>query len=360
MTDPAFAPEDAWILANPTSTYDAFCAAGFDASRNAFLQRRSKFIKQGKLARQPGSPFSRTPNPDALVPKDGAPDVRHNKPDVSCGDDLTAIARERQAQHQAMSGATDFPEFFIESDRPVPVLFIADWHVGSWGTDYDAIDAATEEIERLGLKVAVLGDMLQMSINMRSVLEVMDNLLTPREQMRWMQQWLERMAPHILWVTWDNHTIMREEKVTGYSWYAEMVKDKVVYSSGINHVDIMVGGADFETYKIASSHRFRGRSMYNALHGQQQYMRLEGVDRELCVAGDSHRPAVSTYYDGPVKRAALNVGTAQTNSGYARRFFSLYTHDDMPLIEFWPDVHAFQVYDNLAAYKRQLALRQAA
>ena len=334
----------AWIAANPHADWDRFKTAVPDPGfgRTTFYQLR----QEHRLLR--------------LVPKEGAPDVRQNKPDVSLVDDLTAIARQRQAQHAAMSGGTDFPCFFIESDRPVPVLFIADWHVGSWGADYDAIERTTQEIEALGLKVAVLGDMLQMSINMRSVLEVMDNLLTPREQMRWNMAWLERLAPHILWVVWDNHVVMREEKATGFSWYAEMMKDKVVYSSGLNHVDLLVGGADFETYRIASSHRFRGRSMYNAVHGQQQYMRLEGQDRELCVAGDSHRPAVASYYDGALKRAAINVGTAQTNSGYAKRHFSLYTHDDMPLVEFWPDEHAFQVYDNLAAYKRQLALRQAA
>lgn len=349
------ADERAWFGANPRGGYPDFLTAGFQRSKGSFDNHRARLAEDGIVERLKF--YAR----DALAPKPGAPDVRQNKADISFApDDLTAIAKARQAQHQAMSGANDFPMFFIESDQPVPVLFIADWHVGSWGTDYAAIEETTAEIERLGLKVAVLGDMLQMSINMRSVLEVTDNLLTPREQMRWNQAWIERLHPYILWVTWDNHVVMREEKVTGYSWYAEMMKDKVVYSSGINHVDLLVGGADFETYRIASSHRFRGRSMYNALHGQQQYMRLEGQDREIAVAGDSHRPAAASYYDGPTKRAALNVGTTQTNSGYAKRFFSLYTHDDMPVIEFWPDVHAFQVYDNLAAYKRQLALRQAA
>lgn len=353
MSDPAFAPEDAWILANPDQSYDDFLAAGFSGTRNAFLLRRSKFIKRGQLERRPGSPFSRTPNPDALVPKDGAPDVRHNKPDVSFDDQsLIDLARQRQALRKPMSRSLDFPEFFIESGRPVPILFIADWHIGSWGTDYDEINDTINEIERLNLKIVILGDMLQMAKNMSQGLAALrDACLDEAEQDRWIEAFVARFAPQILWVTWDNHVVMRQEKTEGFSRYAELMKDKVVYSNGINHVDLMVGAADFETYKICSSHRFRFRSMYNAVHGQQQYMRLQGIDREIAIAGDSHTPAAASYYDGPLHRAAVNVGSPQDDSAYSKRFFSLYTHNDMPVIEFWPDKHLFHVYPNLQEYK---------
>jgi hypothetical protein len=123
-----------------------------------------------------------------------------------------------------------------------------------------------------------------------------------------------------------------------------MFREKTVYHSGIGHVDLTVGR---ETYAIATSHRFRGNSILNPTHGQMRYGRFEGLDREVIVAGDSHTPAVQTYADGPMPRVAINCGSLQTDSGYAKRFYSLDTHDWMPVVEFFPDRHLFMPYPSL-------------
>lgn len=340
-----------WFRANPDGGYSDFLDAGFNRSKYAFWTKRSALIKQGVVPRFTG--HGNVPDLGLAV-KEGAPDVRHNKPDVSFDyDDLLILARARQAQRQAMRRSVAFPQFFIEATEPVPILFVADWHIGSWGTDYDEIDDTISDIKRLGLKVAILGDLLQMATNMTQGLAALrDTALDEADQMAWIRSFIDRFAPQILWCTWDNHTVMRQEKPLGYSEYAELMKDKVVYSSGINHVDLSVGGAEFETYKLCSSHKFRGRSELNPVHSQQKYMRMQGIDREIAIAGDSHTPATASYYDGPLHRAAINVGSPQHDSPYAKRFFSLYTHNDMPVVEFWPDQHLFHVYPDLKHYKQ--------
>jgi hypothetical protein len=261
-----------------------------------------------------------------------------------------------QSIAKAASNSQDHAHITIETDRPVPVLFLSDWHIGSWGISYQEVAETTRKIQALGLRIAVLGDMLQMSIRMRNVMEMGDNLLSPRMQMLFLESWLEDLAPQVLWSTWDNHSVAREEEFTGFSRYAEIFKDKTIYHSGIGHVDLTVGG---ETYKIASSHRFAGNTPLNPTGGQERYMRFEGIDRELTVAGDSHRPSVRNYTDGPLPRIAINCGTLQKDSGYAKRFFSLYTHDWMPVVTFWPDRHLMVSAPSLQHYCADHDLRSS-
>ena len=62
------------------------------------------------------------------------------------------------------------------------------------------------------------------------------------------------------------------------------------------------------------------------------------------------------YTDGPLPRIAVNCGTTQTDSGYAKRHFSLFTHDWMPTVEFWPDRHLMLVHPTLGHYDASRSL----
>jgi hypothetical protein len=255
---------------------------------------------------------------------------------------------------KAASNSQDFATIRIDTPAPVPVLFISDWHIGSWGISYDQVARMTLRIKELGLRIAILGDMVEMAIRLRSVLEVGGNLLSPRMQDMFLRSWLDDIAAWTLWATWDNHAVVRQEELSGVSQYAETFKERVVYHSGIGHVDLIVGS---ETYKIASSHKFAGNTKLNPTGGQERYMRFEGIDRELCVAGDSHRPSIKSYTDGPLERLAINCGTLHTDSGYAKRFFSLYTHDWMPVVVFHPSTHLMVSYPSLRHYEGALGLQ---
>lgn len=324
-----------YLYANPND-YDGFNRLHGPVERHVWRNKRNRLIGPQFLTRKNEGGKAR------------GTEVFWNKKETDFHwTDVLAPLETMQEVAKAASGAQDYARIEIDAVLPVPVLFISDWHIGSWGISYQKVAEITQRIRDLGLYVAVLGDMLQMSINLRNVLEVGDNLLSPRMQMLFLESWLEDIAPHILWSTYDNHSVMREEKVTGFSRYAELFKDKTIYHSGIGHVDLIVGD---ETYKIASAHKFRGNSYMNPTHGQSRYMRFEGIDRELTVAGDSHRPAMQTYTDGPMTRIAVNCGTLQLDSGYAKRHFSLNTHDWMPVVQFWPTRHLMVPFPSLEHY----------
>jgi hypothetical protein len=70
------------------------------------------------------------------------------------------------------------------------------------------------------------------------------------------------------------------------------------------------------------------------------------------LAGDSHVTGVAKYTDGAVTRLALNCGSIQTNSGYAKRFFSLTTHDVFPCFTLSPDTHLFTPFWSVQEWLR--------
>ncbi len=262
--------------------------------------------------------------------------------------DLNSFATQAKSIKSALSWSQSTAEIkFPKLDR-VGIVMLSDLHALSYGTDHDVLTRMVDEILAVpNLMIGLVGDLIQMSIKMRSVLEVADNILSPEIQMEWLESFLDEIKDRVVFATWDNHSVEREEKQSGISVFKRLMSRKVVYFNGIGHLDLTIGK---ETYKLAMTHKVRGRSMYNPCHGLQRYMRFEGVDREIMIAGDSHVPGVLQYVDGKMERLAINSGAAQTSSGYANRYFSLYTHPIFPILTLRGDRHEFSADWTLASY----------
>lgn len=242
---------------------------------------------------------------------------------------------EFQSIKEKASSSQDHSNWSIDIDRPIAVAVIGDWHMGSWGTDYELFKKCTDEIINTSdLYVIIVGDMLQMAIKLRGVLEVSDNLLTPNMQILMLDSWLKEIKHKVIAATWDNHAVMREEKVTGYSLYSKIFSRHVIYHNHIGHLDIRVGK---QIYKFAVSHYFRGRSELNPCHAAMKYMRYQAHDRDIAVQGDNHLPGVIQYTEGGREKVAMVCGSLQTGSGYAKRFYTLTTHPVFPCVELSPN-----------------------
>lgn len=228
------------------------------------------------------------------------------------------------------SGSQDSATWKIKTSRPICVVVIGDLQLGSWGTDYDLFMKVTDEIINTpDLYVILVGDLLQMAIKMRTVLEVVDNALPPKAQLYLLDSWLQDIKHKVIASTWDNHSVMREEAAAGYSTYAEIFRRHTIYHNHIGHLDIHVNG---NVYKWAVSHFFRGRSLLNNVHAPMRYLRHEAPDREIAAQGDFHLPGVAKYWEGGRERVAIVCGSIQTESGYAKRFFSLKTCPTYPCV----------------------------
>jgi hypothetical protein len=239
-------------------------------------------------------------------------------------------------------GSQDKAKWKVKTDGEICVIVVGDLHAGSWATDYDQLVAITEEIINIpNLYVILCGDLLQMSIKLRGVLEVSDNALPPKWQFYWLESWLKDIKHKVICSTWDNHSVMREEVATGFSNYADIFQRHTIYHDNIGHIDVCVND---QIYKIAVAHFFRGRTMYNPCHGQMRYMRMTSNDREICIAGDSHEPGIMVYNEGgSSKRIALNCGSIQ-NGGYGKRFFSLVNSPVFPCFTLSEKTHEVTPY----------------
>ena len=238
----------------------------------------------------------------------------------------------------------DFAKWQIDADE-ITIVFVGDTHMGSWATSYDLLCDITEEIiNTQNLYVILLGDLLQMAIKLRGVLEVSDNALPPKWQMRFLESWLMDIKHKVIASTWDNHSVLREENATGFSQYSNIFGKHVIYHDNIGHIDVCV--RDY-TYKMAVAHFFRGRTMYNPCHGQMRYMRMTSNDREICAAGDSHVPGLMVYEEGGYKRVALNCGSIQ-NGRYGKRFFSLLNSPVFPCVKLSGMKHEVTPYWSVA------------
>ena len=250
---------------------------------------------------------------------------------------------------RAASSSQDAATIRIDTDKPIGIIFLSDTHIGDWSTDHDLLERITDEILSIpNLYVALLGDMAAMNIKMRGVAEVAGNLLPPELQVAFYESWLEEMRERVLLSTWDNHAIEREEQGSGISAFRALQSKYVPYFNGIGHPDVIVGS---ETYKMAVSHRFRGRSVINACAGPAKYLVNEAHDREIAAQGDSHVPGIYTFTHGASTKLAINSGTTQLYSTYARRHFSLTTHDAFPVLELHPDRHMWIPYWSIDAWQ---------
>lgn len=220
-----------------------------------------------------------------------------------------------------------------------------DWHIASWGTDHSLVRSTIKEIQETeNAWFPLMGDMIQMSIKMRNVLEVSDNMIPPELQTQFLAQLMEKIVHKVPFSVWCNHGVEREEAQSGISMVKHVLSRKSVYFNGIGHPNLRVGE---QTYKFAANHKWRGNSMYDTTYAMKRYARMEANDREVILGADNHRPGFSVSYEGGMKRVAMRTGTFQTSSGYAQRYFSLRTWPEMPAVVLHHDAHLAVPFENL-------------
>ena len=237
-----------------------------------------------------------------------------------------------------------------KGNHPVCILPWSDLHWGGRGVNYNIFRTMTEEILKTPhLYIALVGDLVEFAIKLRSVAEVCAQLVGPDKQVQFLENWFDEIKHKVILATWCNHGVEREEKQSGVSLIKKILAARTVMFDGIGHADVTVGK---QVYKFAFSHKFRGYSYLNAPHAGQRYMRFQGSDREIAVMGDIHQPSFNQYYDGSMKRVSLVAGTLNTHSLYANRYFSIFTQPYYPCVELAHDKHEFTPFESLHSWVR--------
>lgn len=298
--------------------------------------------------RRTKSPTVAVAEPEVMPPLDDLPSWR----------EFNVITQQMQTLRRRSSRSRNHLEVRLDVEEPICLMALGDTHIGSIATDHGLLESITDEIlSTPNLYVVLLGDILDMAVKLRGVAEVQGSVLPSELQYVYAASWLAEIAPRVLCATWGNHDVDREEALLGSSRLAAIYADKnVAYSNGIAHVDLILGEA---TYPLALSHTFRGRSIYNPVHGAQRYATLT-PSRSIVMAGDSHVPGLLTWNHDQQRKIAINSGTLQTHSGYARRYFSLFTDVSMPCVALWPDEYRAVPFFSLGDWRACMGESNAA
>lgn len=283
----------------------------------------------------------------------------------------TALKIIETTKHTKKTGTTDWREIFEHAKRtkelkrkaswsqdfaainiqkkygitkPIVIQCLSDLHIGSLATNYDALKEITDGILNTpNLYVILNGDLTETTVMFKNALAVHSQSMDIDMQHNVLESWLNTIAPKVLSAGWDNHGIEREEKWGAYSHIKELLNRRFIYHNGMGEIEIEHGEA---TYRLIVSHKIAGYSIFNQLHGAKRLMRLQFPNADICITGDKHTPDIETYYEGKFKRAALMGGSFKMDDGYSKRYFSLYTHADMPCVVLYPDQKYFIVTMN--------------
>lgn len=329
--------EVAWIYAHPNHNYHDFCAQ-FGNHRTYHAWR----VKRGDM--ELGKDASPTPQIIADTARE---------PEINWREWVDPI-RQLQTLRRKAKGHTEQSIITMQATEPVAFIILGDTHLGAWSTDHDLLVRITDEILSVpGLGIGLVGDLAHSAIKLRNVMEVGDNIVPNDLQLMLIHSWLLEIQDRVYFATWSNHEVERAEAQAGLNPFGDLYR-KVArhYFSGIGHLTLRVNDID---YQIAASHKFRGRSMYSPVHGCQRYLVMEGVDRDIAIAGDSHVPGVMKFTHGRDTKLAVNCGSAQIWSGYAARYFSLFTHPIFPVVVLDHEQKNFHACWNLREYLRRQA-----
>jgi predicted phosphodiesterase len=366
--------ETDWIVANQSGQYADFVAAGFTSrTPNAFWQRRKVMRRDGLITGYAFDGYHTTTLSEVGGDDAPAPEVRRTLLDrfrslmgdgripsapliatskrtggFSWDDAQRTVAERQQAQSQA-SSSQHHARIVVDTEVPFPIICLGDLHIGAFSTDHGLIASITDEILSVpNLRVILLGDLVNMATNVAHGLAALrDDVLGPGEQYDALESWLHRLDGRILAATWGNHDIERQEKALGYSPIARLLARHTIYTNGIGELQLDVGD---QPYTLAITHRYRSRSVDNPVLGPMNYIRRENPDVDVAIAGDSHVPGMATFVHGRRHRIAINTGSAQLNSGYAKRYFSLYTAPVFPVLVLDPRRYAPRAFWTLEDY----------
>ena len=104
-----------------------------------------------------------------------------------------------QALSSILSKSTHKPNINIDTDVPICIVPLADFHIGAYGTDYSLLEKITDELLNTpNLYTILLGDELDLTIKLRSVAEVFSGVLTPEQQVAFARSWMEEVAPKVI------------------------------------------------------------------------------------------------------------------------------------------------------------------
>ena len=216
-------------------------------------------------------------------------------------------------------------------DRPIAVMFSADWHLGALGTDYTTwYNDMQYLLDTPGLYLAGAGDYKENIRYFKSLQSILSQVFPPQIQDRILAQVAGEMAERgkLLFMTWGNHDYEWDINQTGHAEHvARFHEAGIPYLSGQGLVNLDVGAQRYTTLVL---HKTRFSSYLHTLHGSKRMYETMYPAR-IVVSAHTHNPDFETFtrYELAAQRGEdfggtsylIKCGTYKTNDGYSLRHF---------------------------------------
>jgi len=254
--------------------------------------------------------------------------------------------QKRQELHQKTSSSQDEATVKIETEKKIAVVFSADWHMGSVSVDYKELQHNLDTILNTDrVYMITVGDLIDNFRSFRSLQPILSQIASPKEQRIILSSILNEFIQKKKWIAacWGNHDIERDERLYGESTIKNLLSEHLIYFNGKGTLNLIVGK---EKYIIRLSHEFKGHSIYNPNHPMNRELKWNAPFADVIVGAHRHQPAVQWFYEYGKPKCLIQVGTFQTDDGYAKRWWTPGIIG-VPTVVFHPDKHFVFVYPSL-------------
>lgn len=222
------------------------------------------------------------------------------------------------------------PTRFAFDHGPVCLVFISDQHIGSPGADYYAMRRDAEIINATpGMYCGQTGDLVDnMIVGKLSHIRAIGGGLSIPEEWALAEYYIKMLAPKLLWHVGGNHDAWTTA-VAGIDQLAHLNKvaskvggHRIIYDPDeLNVVVSIESNTGVQEFPIRIRHKWKGNSMFNVVHGQQQAARFDNeIPYRIAVGAHTHRGFASSLFPHNGKTlAAMQSHTYKVIDQYKRQ-----------------------------------------
>lgn len=217
-------------------------------------------------------------------------------------------ARETSRNHQ-----------IIFRKGPICLVFMADQHLGSYGTDYLRLDRDISTILSTPMTyVCHAGDIIDNFIMGRLKDIRLGDTFSVSEEWALAKRVLRLLAPRIVLSVSGNHDLWTYA-LTNIDYLAEihkLINPDILYAKYNHNVDITVGD---HTHRLRVRHSWRGSSIYNDTHGIERAAKFDkGEHFDIGVGAHTHVSGLYRQFNNGGKTGhAIVCGSYKIEDPYA-------------------------------------------
>jgi hypothetical protein len=285
--------------------------------------------------------LGRPPDPLAVTLPETPPDASDEEL-WAAYDAMHAVTRQH-GESQALPEA----DVAIETDRPVGIVFMSDFHLGNAGTDTQRLREDVALINTCDrLRVYVGGDGIDNFIIPALASAHRDgSLVTLEMQYLLFRSVIRRLMPNLLAVGTGNHDAWTK-KMAGIEAMLYALRDiPVLHTREDTYLNLRVGN---QQYTIFRKHRPPRSTQLNEGHGVQHQFRFGERPFDVGVMEHHHVPHISTFFGHGQLRWAIRTGSYKVRDSFAREFGFYNGQPGTPVIVLFPYRKTIVPFMNIA------------